>query len=207
MKKYNSKIIANNNELKIAFECDKNKSKECNKKHCTESCNHTTDTKYMKAKQRNKKLTDKELIVSLENEIEYYRHEIDLLKNVHQENIECINKQDKIIKEYQETFKEVILNKKDIFNTKTPNQIRRLLGYDSIESKESNECLDKEFEITINNEDYLIKYNSNTNAVVLNTYLTKIVNENKTFKVCKYKEFKIINKTRFKEYGDYSYNE
>jgi len=101
----------------------------------------------------------------------------------------------------------MFINKKDIFNTKTPNQIRRLLGYDSIESKESNECLDKEFEITINNEDYLIKYNSNTNAVVLNTYLTKIVNENKTFKVCKYKEFKIINKTRFKEYGDYSYNE
>lgn len=207
MKEYNIKAITDNDELKIIFECDKDNNEECNKKNCNEYCNHTTNSKYMKARQRNKKLTDKELVVSLENEIEYYRHELDLLKKVHRENIECINEQDELIKEYQEVFKEIVFDGKDILNIKTPNQIRKLLGYNPIKTKESNECLDKEFEITINNEDYLIKYNSNTNAIELNTYLTKIVNENKIFKIDKYNEFKIINKTRLRKYGDYSYDE
>lgn len=207
MKEYNIKAITDNDELKIIFECDKDNNEECNKKNCNEYCNHTTNSKYMKARQRNKKLTDKELVVSLENEIEYYRHELDLLKKVHRENIECINEQDELIKEYQEVFKEIVFDGKDILNIKTPNQIRKLLEYNPIKTKESNECLDKEFEITINNEDYLIKYNSNTNAIELNTYLTKIVNENKIFKIDKYNEFKIINKTRLRKYGDYSYDE
>lgn len=132
MKQYNIKAITNNDELKLIFECDKDKNIECNKRYCG-TCNHTTDTKYMKAKQRNKRLTDKELVVSLENEIEYYRHKINLLEDVHRENVECINKQDELIKEYQEIFKEILINKKDIFNIKTPNQVRRLLGYEEIQ--------------------------------------------------------------------------
>lgn len=199
MKEYNIKAITDNDELKIVFECDKNNNEECNKKNCNEYCNHTTNSKYMKARQRNKKLTDKELVVSLENEIEYYRRELNLLQKVHRENVECINKQDKLIKEYQESFKEIVLDRKDIFNIKTSNQIRKLLGYNPIETQESNECLDKEFEITINNEDYLIKYKNNTDTVILSTYLTKVVNEKDKVMICKDNQFKIINKTRKEE--------
>ncbi len=56
--------------------------------------------------------------------------------------------------------------------------------------------LNKQMEIKINEEDYLIKYNKDTNVVELNTYLIKLINEKDNIMICKDKEFKIINKTR-----------
>lgn len=126
MKEYNIKAITDNDELKIILECDKDNNEECNNKNCNEYCNHTTNSKYMEAGQRNKKITDKELVVSLENEIEHYRDKINLLEIIHQEKVKYINQQDELIKEYQEVFKEIVLDEKDIFNIKTPNQIRKL---------------------------------------------------------------------------------
>lgn len=197
MKQYNIKAITDNDELKLIFECDKDKNAECNKKYCG-TCNHTTDTKYMKARQRNKNLSGKELVRSLENEIEYYRHKISLLEDVHRENVECINKQDELIKEYQKSFKEILIDEKDIFNTRAPNQIRKLLGFNEvINNKDNSKLLDKQFETTINNEEYIIKYNSNTDTVILNAYLSKLINEQDKNAIHKDKEFKIINKTRF----------
>ena len=200
MKQYNIKAITNNDELKLIFECDKLKNIKCDKKHCgDEECNHTTDSRYMKAKarQRNQNITDKEIICNLESEIEYYRHELNLLRDVHRENVECINKQDKLIKEYQNLFKEILIDEKEIFNTRTPNQIRELLRFNAVNNKHNSKLLDKQFEITINDEEYIIKYNSNTDTIILNTYLTKLINEQDKKAIYKDKEFKIINKTRF----------
>lgn len=79
MKQYNIKAIIDNDDLKLIFECDKEKNKQCNKNNCDEYCNYTTDSRYMKAKsrQRNKNITDKEIIINLEKEIEYYREKIE----------------------------------------------------------------------------------------------------------------------------------
>ena len=76
-KEYNIKAIVDNDGLKLLFDCDKEKNKQCNKKYCG-TCNHTTDSRYMqaKARQHNKNITDKELICNLESEIEYYRNKL-----------------------------------------------------------------------------------------------------------------------------------
>lgn len=137
MKEYNAKIIVDNDKLNLIFECDKEKNKECKKNNC-DICNHTTDSRYMKAKDRqhNKTITDKQIIINLEKEIEYYRNKIELLEKVREENIRYINKQNELIKEYQETFREVIINKIDILNSRTPNQIRMLLGLDEVNKRQ-----------------------------------------------------------------------
>lgn len=197
MKEYNAKIIVNDDELSIAFECDKEKNKNCKGNGNCRECNHTTDSRYAKAKarQHNKTITDKQIIINLEKEIEYYRHKIALLENDHKENVERINKQDKLIKEHQEILKEILIKKEDIFNIKTPNQIRELLGYKALSNKKTKE-LDKQFKITINKEEYLIRYNNDTDTVMLNAYITKLVNEKDKNAIYKDEEFKIINKTR-----------
>lgn len=202
-KEYNIKAIIDNDDLRLLFDCDKEKNKQCNKKYCG-TCNHTTDARYMKAKarQHNKDISDKELICSLESEIEYYRYELDLIKKVHKEDKECINKQDKLIKEYQKTFKDIVINNEDILRVKTLSQIRKLLGYDEVDNKDrdNSKVLNKQFEITINNEKYLIKHNSNIeiNLIELNAYLTKLVNEKDKISILKDNQFRIINITRGK---------
>lgn len=130
MKEYNIKAIVDKDEMKLIFECDKEKNKQCKGYGNCRECNYTTDSRYMKAKARqfNKNITDKEIIINLENEIDYYRHKMDLLKKVHEENRYCINKQDELIKEYQEVLKEIAINGKDIFDIRTPNQLRKLFG-------------------------------------------------------------------------------
>lgn len=51
MKEYNAKMIVDNDELKILFECDKEKNKDCKRIYCGNGeCEHTTDSRYMKAK-------------------------------------------------------------------------------------------------------------------------------------------------------------
>lgn len=92
-------------------------------------------------------VTNKDVIVDQEREIEYYR--------------------DKIKK-----MEDIIHNRK-VFN--------------------------KQFEITINDEEYLINYNDDkeTNTVMLNTYLIKLVNEKDKIYIIKDNEFKIVNKTRY----------
>lgn len=128
MKEYNIKAIVDKDEMKLIFECDKEKNKQCKGYGNCRECNYTTNSQYMKARQFNKNITDKEIIINLENEIDYYRHEMDLLKKVHEENRYCINKQDELIKEYQEVLKEIAINGKDIFDIRTPNQLRKLFG-------------------------------------------------------------------------------
>lgn len=73
------------------------------------------------------------------------------------------------------------------------NRIDKLT--EKIKNKKDLE-LNKQFEIKINKEDYLVKYNKDTNVVELNTYLIKLINEKDKIMICKDKEFKIINKTR-----------
>ena len=206
MKEYNMKAIVDKDELKLIFECDKEKNKQCKGYENCRECNHTTDSNYMKAKSRqhNKHITDKEIIINLEDEIDYYRHEINLLKKVHEENRDCINQQDELIKEYQEILRKVIFEKEDILNTRTPNQIRKLLGYNEV----NKETLNKRFEITINSEKYIIIYNSNieANTIELNAYLTKLINERDKIMICKDNKFKIINETRKRNHEMYLEN-
>lgn len=56
--------------------------------------------------------------------------------------------------------------------------------------------LNKELEININNEDYLIKYNNNADIVKLMMYVNKLINEKELKMICSTGEFKIYNKTR-----------
>ena len=70
---------------------------------------------------------------------------------------------------------------------------------EKIQTMKKERELDKELEIEINNEEYLIKYNNNTDAVVLNTYLTKLVHDKELYRIEKNNEFKIINKTRMEK--------
>ena len=86
MKEYNIKAIVSNDELKLVFECDKDKNTKCNKRHC-DVCNYTSDSKYMKARERiinqthNRMITDKDVIVRLEEEIECYRNKIQQIRD------------------------------------------------------------------------------------------------------------------------------
>ena len=63
----------------------------------------------------------------------------------------------------------------------------------------SRETFNKQFEITINDEKYLINYNDDkeTNTIMLNAYLIKLVNEKDKYYIIKDNEFKIVNKTRY----------
>lgn len=95
MKEYNIKLLVDNDKAEFLFDCDKEKNKQCNKKNCNIYCNHTTDSRYMKAKarQHNSNITDQEIIINLEKEIEYYRNKLQRI----QEGMILINKpKDKI---------------------------------------------------------------------------------------------------------------
>lgn len=91
MKEYNIKAIVDKDELKLIFECDKEKNNKCKKNNC-DICNHTTDSRYMKAKarQHDKTITDKQIIINLEKEIEYYRNKIGLLEKTNKEQRQYI---------------------------------------------------------------------------------------------------------------------
>lgn len=124
MKEYNAKIIVNNDELKIAFECDKEKNKECKGYRNCRECNYTTNTRYMKAKYRQIKsdINDKELVTNSDSEIEYYRDKIRLLEN-------AVKNKNKWLKEYQDILRSIIIKQEDIFKLKSINEVRILLGY------------------------------------------------------------------------------
>lgn len=115
---------------------------------------------YLKARQRienmkrKNNITDSEIIIELEKEIEHYR--------------ERINK---------------FLDK-------------------SLGIKNNYEIYDREIEITIKDEEYLIKYNNNIDTVLLNVYVNKLIAEKDKTIICKKNEFKIINKTRAKRNED-----
>ena len=75
------------------------------------------------------------------------------------------------------------------------NKIRKLTKI--IEKKaESENNFKKELELTIKEEEYLIRYNDNTDAILLTMYINKIINDPEIVKIFKDKEFKIWNKTR-----------
>lgn len=63
----------------------------------------------------------------------------------------------------------------------------------------NTKLFDKQFEITINKEVYLIKYNDNKeiNIVMLNAFIIKLVNEKDKIYIAKDNEFMIVNKTRY----------
>lgn len=100
-------------------------------------------------------VTNKDVIVDQEREIEYYRDKIKKLED--------------------------IIHNRKVFN--------------------------KQFEITINNEEYLINYNDDkeTNTIMLNTYLIKLVNEKDKAYIIKDNEFKIVNKTRYNKLNRFNW--
>ena len=60
------------------------------------------------------------------------------------------------------------------------------------------ETFDKELEVTIKSEDYLIKYNDDTDLVELMMYVNKLIIETDLNRMYKTGEFRIYNKTRMK---------
>ena len=96
MKEYNVKILVDNDNFDIIYECDKDNNVECNKKNCG-ICHHTLnskyklavswgiDSRYIKERQRveglkNKPINDIELVEFLSEEIENYRNQIGELR-------------------------------------------------------------------------------------------------------------------------------
>lgn len=79
------------------------------------------------------RITDAEVIISLENEIDYYRNKINLLENVREENRNVIKNYDATIKELKETIKRMI-NGEDIFTFKTMNEIRNIFELEPIQN-------------------------------------------------------------------------
>lgn len=79
------------------------------------------------------RITDAEVIISLENEIDYYRNKINLLENVREENRNVIKNYDAMIKELKETIKRMI-NGEDIFTFKTMNEIRNIFELEPIQN-------------------------------------------------------------------------
>lgn len=138
MKEYNAKIIVNNDELKILFECDKEKNINCKGNGNCRECNHTTNSRYARATTRvaftkgKHSITDKEVIEALDNEIEYYRHKIQMLERIKDENTNVIDSNEKLIQELREVLIDITFKCKDICDIKTPNQIRKLLGFETI---------------------------------------------------------------------------
>lgn len=98
-------------------------------------------------------VTNKDVIIDQEKEIQYYRERIQKLTNIS----------------------------------------------DSINS------LDKKIEISINKEDYLIKYKNGTDNIILNSYLIKLVYEKDKYIIEKTNEFRIINKTRYNKSHDFEF--
>lgn len=90
-------------------------------------------------------VTNKDVIIDQEKEIEYYRQKIQRLTNAKTKN----------------------------FN--------------------------KELEVTIKDEDYLIQYNSDTDLVTLMMYVNKLIIETDLNIIYKNEEFRIYNKTRMKK--------
>lgn len=100
-------------------------------------------------------VTNKNVIVDQEREIEYYRDKIKKLED--------------------------IIHNRKVFN--------------------------KHFEITINDEEYSINYNDDkeTNTIMLNTYLIKLVNEKDKIHIIKDNEFEIVNKTRYNKLNTFNW--
>ncbi len=74
-------------------------------------------------------------------------------------------------------------------------KIQKLI--DIIENKREN--FNKELEITIKSEEYLIQYNSDTDLVTLMIYINKLILETDLNRIHKDGEFRIYNKTRMKK--------
>ena len=71
MKEYNAKIIVDNDNFVILFDCDKEMNNMCNKKNC-DYCTYTTDSRYAKG------ITNKEAEEKMaEGKIEQYRNRIE----------------------------------------------------------------------------------------------------------------------------------
>lgn len=88
-------------------------------------------------------------------------------------NKDVIIEQEKEIEYYREKIKKLTNNKKDIF--------------------------DKELEVTIESEDYLIQYNKDTDLVTSIMYINKLIIEKDLNRIYKNGEFRIYNKTRMKK--------
>lgn len=68
-----------------------------------------------------------------------------------------------------------------------------------IEKSYKRNVFDNRFEITINDEEYLIEYNNDKeiNTIELNAQLAKLINEKDKIYILKYNEFRILNRTRY----------
>ena len=112
---------------------------------------------------------------------------------------------EQVRKRYQRTYlgkcfsdKEIIIEQeKEIKHYR--ERINKFLDK-SLGIENSINDLNKELEIGINNEDYLIKYNNNTDIVKLMMYVNKLINDSEINMICSKEEFKIYNKTRIQRY-------
>ena len=108
---------------------------------------------------------------------------------------------EQVRKRYQRTYLGKCFSDKDIIIKQEEEikhyreRINKFLDK-SLGIENSTNYLNKELEININNEDYLIKYNNNTDIVKLMMYVNILINDSDIRMICSNEEFKIYNKTR-----------
>ena len=112
---------------------------------------------------------------------------------------------EQVRKRYQRTYLGKCFSDKDIIIKQEEEikhyreRINKFLDK-SLGIENSTNYLNKELEININNEDYLIKYNNNADIVKLMMYVNKLINDSDIRMICSNGEFKIYNKTRIQRY-------
>lgn len=82
-------------------------------------------------------ITDAEVIIALESEIEYYRHKIQLIESARESDKEAAKEDEESIKDLRKALIDS-LNGIDITKTRTLNKIRKLFGYEEIRKQEDN---------------------------------------------------------------------
>lgn len=82
MKEYNAKMIVNNDELKIMYECDREKNKDCKGYANCGPCNHTTDTRKIKARKANKFIEDNKIEIEINLEAEKAIEKLEQIKQL-----------------------------------------------------------------------------------------------------------------------------
>lgn len=122
------------------------------------------------------------------NDIELYEQ---ARKRVQKKNRgRCVRNKDVIV----DQEKEIIYYREKI------NTLRQMLKQRELTEGKNN--FSKELEFTIKEEEYLIKYNVNTDTILLTMCINKIINEPGIDAIFKQNEFRIYNNTRMKKHEE-----
>lgn len=105
MKVISSLVIIDKDNVKVMYECDNKKNTKCKGHNNCRECRYATEVKYAKD------ISERKTRIELEEELQ---------------------KKDREIEEYKNTIRRMI-NKENIFNFKTMNEIRKIYNLEPID--------------------------------------------------------------------------